>query len=61
MDPKALVKNKEYVLQHIDETQKQVFFVHETINYYVFVSNCEMIRLTPWDVKNRIDNAKKME
>ena len=47
MDPKALIKNKEYVLKHENGTEVNVIYVHETINHYVFISNRKMIPLTP--------------
>ena len=57
MDPKALVKDKEYLHKNTP-----VIYVHETINHYVFISNKQMIPLTPSHVEQNIsDYAKKME
>ena len=54
MDPKALIKDEKYVLQHNSEIQKLVFYVHETINYYVFLSEKELINLTSSAVNTQI-------
>lgn len=60
MDPKALIKDKEYILNRPLEKPQNVIYVHETINYYVFISNNEMISLTPSNVKSQI-YANQME
>ena len=54
MDPKMLIKNKEYVLKHKNGTEVNVIYVHETINHYVFISNKKMIPLTPSHVNSLI-------
>lgn len=54
MDPKALIIDKEYVLKHKSGVNTAVIYVHETINHYVFISNKEMISLTPSHVIEQI-------
>jgi len=54
MDPKALKKDKEYVLKHKNGIKTTVIYIHETINHYVFISNKKMIPLTPSHVNSQI-------
>lgn len=62
MDPKALTKNNEYTLQLNTGEKIQVFYVHKTINHYVFISNKKMIQLTPSTVNSQISPyAKQVE
>ena len=55
MDPKKLIKNREYVLEHKSGKKLTVIYIHETINNYVFLSNKEMIFLTPAHVNSYIN------
>lgn len=62
MDPRMLIRNEQYVFEPHADKKVKVFFVHETINHYVFISNSEMIRLTPSAVNVQISNyAEQME
>ena len=57
MDPKALKKDKEYVLKHIPEQKIDVIYLHETINHYVFLSKTDIMPLTPSMVHKYIEHA----
>lgn len=62
MDPRTLTKNNEYTLQLNTGEEIQVFYVHETINHYVFISNKQMMHLTPSTVNSQISPyAKQVE
>ena len=62
MDPRTLTKDNEYTLQLNTGEKIQVFYVHETINHYVFISNQKTIYLTPSNVNSQISPyAKQVE
>jgi len=60
MDPKLLIRNKEYTLQSNSGIKTEVIYVHETINHYVFINNIQIFQLTPSTVNTQI-YAKQME
>lgn len=57
MDPKTLIRNKEYVLKHIPEQKIEVIYLHETINHYIFLSKTDLMPLTPSMVHKYIEHA----